>query len=108
MEISLRIGACTDGRETALYACNGFVDWFRHRIGQNRTDLLIAAWLVCFIPMRDSMAINEVYDIYIIGGCGHVGLALGLAFADRGKRVILYDKNENAVHAITAKRMPFL
>ena len=54
------------------------------------------------------MAMKKMYDICIIGGCGHVGLPLGLAFADRGKRVVLYDKNEKAVQAINAKSMPFL
>lgn len=54
------------------------------------------------------MDIKTTYDISIVGGCGHVGLPLGLAFADRGKRVVLVDKNENAVHGINAKCMPFL
>lgn len=54
------------------------------------------------------MATNATYDICIIGGCGHVGLPLGLAFADRGKRVVLYDTNEKAVEAINGKCMPFL
>ncbi|MCI0550951.1 MAG: nucleotide sugar dehydrogenase, partial [Anaerolineae bacterium] len=54
------------------------------------------------------MPINGTYDICIIGGCGHVGLPLGLAFADHGKRVVLYDRNEKAVEAIRAKRLPFL
>jgi len=54
------------------------------------------------------MATKATYDICIIGGCGHVGLPLGLAFADRGKRVVLYDTNEDAVAAINGKCMPFL
>jgi UDP-N-acetyl-D-mannosaminuronic acid dehydrogenase len=49
-----------------------------------------------------------MYDICIVGGCGHAGLPLGLAFANRGKRVVLYDTNEKAVKGINAKRMPFL
>jgi UDP-N-acetyl-D-mannosaminuronic acid dehydrogenase len=51
---------------------------------------------------------KSTYDLCIIGGCGHAGLPLGLAFANRGKRVVLYDKNEKAVDGINAKRMPFL
>jgi UDP-N-acetyl-D-mannosaminuronic acid dehydrogenase len=54
------------------------------------------------------MATKSTYDICIIGGCGHVGLPLGLAFADRGKRVVLYDTNEKAVAAINGNCMPFL
>ena len=54
------------------------------------------------------MAKKSMYDICILGGCGHVGLPLGLAFANRGKRVVLFDTNEKSVNNINAKRMPFL
>jgi UDP-N-acetyl-D-mannosaminuronic acid dehydrogenase len=47
-------------------------------------------------------------DVTIVGGCGRVGLPLGLAFADRGLRVALYDRNASAVEALNAGRMPFL
>jgi UDP-N-acetyl-D-mannosaminuronic acid dehydrogenase len=43
----------------------------------------------------------------IIGGCGHVGLPLGLAFADRGLRVVLHDINPDAVDDVNAGRLPF-
>lgn len=46
-------------------------------------------------------------DVVIVGGCGHVGLPLGLAFADRGLRVALYDVNQMAVDEVNAGRMPF-
>ena len=36
-------------------------------------------------------------DVVVIGGCGHVGLPLALAFADRGARVGIYDVSEAAV-----------
>ena len=32
-------------------------------------------------------------DVAVVGGCGHVGLPLGLAFADRGLDVTLFDVN---------------
>src|SRR5437879_6319318 len=54
------------------------------------------------------MAMKSMYDICVVGGCGHAGLPLGLAFANQGKRVVLYDTNEKAVNGINAKRMPFL
>lgn len=47
-------------------------------------------------------------DIVIIGGAGHVGLPLGLAFADKGKRVLLYDINEPALATIRRGEMPFM
>ena len=46
-------------------------------------------------------------DITIIGGCGHVGLPLGIAFADRGLRVSLYDTDRSAVDLVNTGVMPF-
>jgi UDP-N-acetyl-D-mannosaminuronic acid dehydrogenase len=46
-------------------------------------------------------------DLVIVGGCGRVGLPLGLAFADRGLSVALYDLNERAVGQVTSGEMPF-
>lgn len=52
--------------------------------------------------------VNEKYDICIIGGCGHVGLPLGLAFANHKKKVALYDINQANVEMVNRKTMPFL
>ena len=46
-------------------------------------------------------------DVVIIGGCGHVGLPLGLALAQSGLRVALYDVNAEVVETVTSGRMPF-
>src|SRR5437763_7990022 len=46
-------------------------------------------------------------DIVVIGGCGHVGLPLALAFADRGARVGIYDVSEAAVATVNSGRLPF-
>ena len=46
-------------------------------------------------------------DVVVVGGCGHVGLPLGLAFADRGLRVRLYDIDADAVEGVNGGRMPF-
>ena len=46
-------------------------------------------------------------DLAVIGGCGHVGLPLGLAFADRGLRVVLHDIDPGAVDRVRAGKMPF-
>jgi UDP-N-acetyl-D-mannosaminuronic acid dehydrogenase len=46
-------------------------------------------------------------DVVVVGGCGHVGLPLGLAFADRGLNVALFDVNERAVLGVMSGRMPF-
>jgi len=43
----------------------------------------------------------------IIGGCGHVGLPLAVAFAERGARVASYDIGAEAVDAVNDGRLPF-
>jgi UDP-N-acetyl-D-mannosaminuronic acid dehydrogenase len=47
-------------------------------------------------------------DVVIVGGCGRVGLPLGLAWASRGLSVVLYDLNAEAVEQVNAARMPFV
>ncbi len=46
-------------------------------------------------------------DVVVIGGCGHVGLPLALAFADRGANVAIYDVSESAVANVNSGKMPF-
>lgn len=46
-------------------------------------------------------------DVVIIGGCGHVGLPLGIVLADHGAKVVVYDINKAAVDAVNDKLMPF-
>jgi UDP-N-acetyl-D-mannosaminuronic acid dehydrogenase len=46
-------------------------------------------------------------DVVVIGGCGHVGLPLALAFADRGANVAIYDVSEASVAAVNSGKMPF-
>jgi UDP-N-acetyl-D-mannosaminuronic acid dehydrogenase len=47
-------------------------------------------------------------DVAIVGGCGHVGLPLGLALADAGLSVALFDTNRAVVDTVAAGKMPFL
>lgn len=47
------------------------------------------------------------YDVAVLGGCGHVGLPLGLVMADSGAKVVLYDLNEKAVERVRSGEMPF-
>jgi UDP-N-acetyl-D-mannosaminuronic acid dehydrogenase len=46
-------------------------------------------------------------DVVVIGGGGHVGLPLAIAFADRGARVVIYDLSESAVECVNAGTLPF-
>lgn len=49
-----------------------------------------------------------IFDIVIIGGLGHVGLPLGLAFADKGMKVCLYDTDEKKANIVRKGTMPFI
>src|ERR1700753_2236767 len=46
-------------------------------------------------------------DVVVVGGCGHVGLPLAVAVADRGLRVGIYDLSHGAVDAVNAGVLPF-
>ena len=46
-------------------------------------------------------------DVVVIGGCGHVGLPLAIAFADRGATVAVYDINPDAVAQVSSGVLPF-
>ena len=46
--------------------------------------------------------------IVVVGGCGHVGLPLAMAFADQGCDVVSYDLNPAAVNLVNDGKMPFL
>lgn len=54
------------------------------------------------------MAETYEYDVCIIGGAGHVGLPLSLAFADKGRKVVIQDINKNVLSLIESGKMPFL
>ncbi|MDB5037787.1 MAG: nucleotide sugar dehydrogenase [Bacteriovoracaceae bacterium] len=48
------------------------------------------------------------YDIAIVGGLGHVGLPLGLAFANVGLNVLLCDLDAKKAKTVSAGEMPFV
>ena len=43
----------------------------------------------------------------VVGGCGHVGLPLGIGFADRGLRTAVYDINAASVAMVNRAELPF-
>ncbi|MGE0494303.1 MAG: nucleotide sugar dehydrogenase [Vulcanimicrobiota bacterium] len=46
--------------------------------------------------------------VTIVGGCGHVGLPLGIVLAEAGYRTHLLDRNQQLVEQVTRKEMPHL
>lgn len=51
---------------------------------------------------------NSRYDVCIVGGLGHVGLPLGILLAHKGKKVMLYDINKDAMEIVSQGKMPFI
>ncbi len=47
------------------------------------------------------------YDVVVVGGCGHVGLPLAVAFASRGLKVAIHDIDARAVELVSSGRLPF-
>jgi UDP-N-acetyl-D-mannosaminuronic acid dehydrogenase len=50
---------------------------------------------------------SVVVDVVIIGGCGHVGIPLGLSFARAGKKVVALDTSAERVAQAKAARRGF-
>jgi len=46
--------------------------------------------------------------IVIIGGCGHVGLPLGIVFANCGLQVVLLDRDQAKIETVNGGQMPFM
>lgn len=46
--------------------------------------------------------------IVVVGGCGHVGLPLAMALADKGAHVTAFDINPSVVELVNSGQMPFL
>jgi UDP-N-acetyl-D-mannosaminuronic acid dehydrogenase len=73
----------------------------------------ITAELLNFRPPSTTSRLSQVAalwksDVTVLGGCGHVGLPLGLALAASGLHVTLYDSNTSAVERVLSGKMPHL
>lgn len=51
---------------------------------------------------------ENIFDVVIIGGLGHVGLPLGIVFADKGLKVCLCDLNTERAEVVKKGEMPFI
>src|SRR5215217_715462 len=58
-------------------------------------------------PRADGENALATGPLAIVGGCGHVGLPLGLAFARKGYQVDLVDTSADRVARVNAGHMPF-
>ena len=47
------------------------------------------------------------YKVLIVGGFGHIGLPLGILFAQKGLSTCLYDINKKYYKIIKKGKMPF-
>ncbi len=57
---------------------------------------------------QNSTSHDDLKTVTVVGGCGHVGLPLGIAFAQAGAQVTLLDSHAGRVAEVTAGEMPFL
>jgi UDP-N-acetyl-D-mannosaminuronic acid dehydrogenase len=48
------------------------------------------------------------YDVAVVGGLGHVGLPLGMVFANKGLRVCLIDLDKEKAQIVKKGQMPFI
>ena len=65
------------------------------------------------MTVRPTITINgpttvENADVTVVGGAGHVGIPLVLAFAEVGMRVNVNDHNQESLDALKAGRLPFI
>jgi UDP-N-acetyl-D-mannosaminuronic acid dehydrogenase len=57
--------------------------------------------------LRNGEQLTFESDVVVMGGCGRAGLPLGMAFAQRGLKVALFDINDAAVERVSSGVMPF-
>lgn len=50
---------------------------------------------------------SSPFRIVVVGGCGHVGLPLALAFARAGQATASFDINQSSIDAVNSGIMPF-
>jgi len=48
------------------------------------------------------------YDLCVVGGLGHVGLPLSMAFANKGLKVCAFDISQQALETVRAGKLPFV
>lgn len=64
-------------------------------------------YISLYINARWMPMVEHGYDVVLVGGCGHVGLPLGVALASTGLKVGLYDISSSAVSQVNQGVAPF-
>ena len=79
-------------------------------LGQNQTALISSHQPDGKIALRrysEDIFLSDQHNLVIVGGCGHVGLPLGIVLASRGLSVSLLDIDAAKVEKINSGQMPF-
>jgi UDP-N-acetyl-D-mannosaminuronic acid dehydrogenase len=71
-------------------------------------DRITITAVLLFHQMGHFMEIKKQQKVVIVGGCGHVGLSLGIVLADVGFSVVLLDINTKANDLVNSGQLPFL
>jgi UDP-N-acetyl-D-mannosaminuronic acid dehydrogenase len=84
-----------------------------HSAGPPRSSLGDNAWSIGVNiagtkPTAATPARFDSADLTVVGGAGHVGVPLVLAFAEAGYRVNVHDLNRNALETLRSGRLPFI
>src|SRR5687767_7719078 len=95
---AVRVSHFLEHRRRIEYVCDSI-----GREPRRRTSFLIST-----MPENGQQKqVAAALRVAVVGGCGHIGLPLGLLLCDRGHTVTLVDVNAAAVKAISEGKLPF-
>src|SRR6201992_1040284 len=63
---------------------------------------------LCMSIVSAQQFMEKIKKIVVIGGCGHVGLPLGIVFANCGMDVALLDRDQAKIEIVNKGQMPFM
>src|SRR5215468_12492967 len=84
-----------------------------HSASSRRVSLRANYWSICVNiagtkPTAAMPARLDCGDLTVVGGAGHVGIPLVLAFAEAGYRVNVHDTNRAVLATLQSGRLPFI
>jgi UDP-N-acetyl-D-mannosaminuronic acid dehydrogenase len=75
--------------------------------GNERSQFTIRPTALMY-QWADQEFMQKIKKIVVIGGCGHVGLPLGIVFAHCGLDVVLLDRDKAKIDIVNGGQMPFM